>query len=680
MNRLLRPWAFLALVTFLHGPMSSQAAEDKVALNFVNADIDAVIKTIGQISGRNFLIDPRVKGTINIVSATPIPAANTYDVLLSALRVNGYTAVESDGVTKVVPETEGKLQGGSLVRKGKARNDQVLTQVFPLKYESAAQALAVVRPLLNPNASVVAAPAFNALVVTDYGTSLHRLEKIIAEIDQPVASVPYVIPIQHASAVDIHQALNRLFTDITSSADKMQRLSMVPDIRTNSLIVRSDNPHYLEQIRTMIQKLDQKTAAGGNIRIIYLKNAEATQVAKTLRGILSGGGNTSSSTPVAASSATPTAASTSNSSASLTDTAGNGSIIQADAASNALIITAPDAIYNNLRGIVEKLDVRRAQVHVEALIVEVTADKAAEFGIQWQDLSGASKSTTQVIGGTNFSKRGSGGNIIDAATNLGTVGKGLNVGVMRGQVTLPGVGQVLNLGVLARALETDSNANILSTPNLLTLDNEEAKIVIGQNVPFITGQYAQTAGSTTATPFQTIERKDVGLTLKIKPQISEGGSIKLLIFQEVSSVQDKTNAAGVITNKRSIESTVIVDDAQIIALGGLVQDSITDDTEKVPLLGDVPLFGHLFKTETRKRTKTNLMVFLRPTILRDAKSYAQLTDQRYREILDVQTGLTPKWHPILPDMEGMTLKLTPAPQLTAPGTPAAQPASRTSGE
>lgn len=679
MNRLLRPWAFLALVTLLHGPMSSQAAEDKVALNFVNADIDAVIKTIGQISGRNFLIDPRVKGTINIVSATPIPAAHTYDVLLSALRVNGYTAVEAGGVTKVVPETEGKLQGGALVRKGKARNDQVLTQVFPLKYESAAQALAVVRPLLNPNASVVAAPAFNALVITDYGSSLHRLEKIVAEIDQPVASVPYVIPIQHASAVDIHQALNRLFTDMTNSADKMQRLSMVPDIRTNSLIVRSDNPHYLEQIRSMIQKLDQKTAAGGNIRIIYLKNAEATQVAKTLRGILSGGGNTSS-TPVAGTTATPNTANTSNS-ASQSDTAGNGSIIQADAASNALIITAPDAIYNNLRGIVEKLDVRRAQVHVEALIVEVTADKAAEFGIQWQDLSGASKSTTQVIGGTNFSKRGSGGNIIDAATNLGTVGKGLNVGVMRGQVTLPGVGQVLNLGVLARALESDSNANILSTPNLLTLDNEEAKIVIGQNVPFITGQYAQTAGSTTATPFQTIERKDVGLTLKIKPQISEGGSIKLLIFQEVSSVQDKTNAAGVITNKRSIESTVIVDDAQIIALGGLVQDSITDDTEKVPLLGDVPLFGHLFKTETRKRTKTNLMVFLRPTILRDAKSYAHLTDQRYREILEVQTSLTPKWHPILPDMEGMTLKLTPAPQLTAPTPPAAGiPASRTSGE
>jgi general secretion pathway protein D len=335
-----------------------------------------------------------------------------------------------------------------------------------------------------------------------------------------------------------------------------------------------------------------------------------------------------------------------------------GGVVQADAASNSLIITAPEGVYNNLRAIIEKLDVRRAQVHVEALIVEVTSEKAAEFGIQWQSLNNSINGGTQVIGGTNFGTRGAGVNVLDAAVNPGAVAAGLNIGVVKGTVTLPGLGTILNLGMLARALETDANANILSTPNLLTLDNEEAKIVIGQNVPFVTGQYAQTGSSVTATPFQTIERKDVGLTLRIKPQISEGGSIRLQIYQEVSSIQEKSNITGIITNKRSIESTVLIDDSQIVALGGLVQDASNDGNDRVPLLGDIPGIGYLFKYESRKRAKTNLMVFLRPIILRDSASYSELTDQRYQYIIGEQNKQLPKPHPILPDM--------PAPNLNSP--------------
>jgi len=313
-------------------------------------------------------------------------------------------------------------------------------------------------------------------------------------------------------------------------------------------------------------------------------------------------------------------------------------IIQADAATNSIIITAPDAVYNNLRAVVEKLDARRMQVYVEALIVELTASKAGEFGIQWQDLSGIGKSGTRVFGGTNFG--GAGQNILSIAQNPASVGPGLNIGTMRGTVTIGGV-QILNLGLLARALQTDTNANILSTPTLLTLDNEEAKIVVGQNVPFITGQYALSGAATTPSPFQTIERRDVGLTLKIRPQISEGGVVRLQIFQEVSSVADVNNPAGVITNTRSIESTVLVDDGQIIVLGGLIQDSVNGGVSQVPVLGNIPLLGGLFRYNNHSRTKTNLMVFLRPTILRDAQGTDALTGERYDYIRGEQIHAEP---------------------------------------
>lgn len=307
------------------------------------------------------------------------------------------------------------------------------------------------------------------------------------------------------------------------------------------------------------------------------------------------------------------------------------------------------------------------------MIAEVTADKAAEFGVQWQSLSGAAATTSgnRGFGGTNFG--GPGQNILGISQNPGTAGRGLNIGVISGRVTIPGVGEILNLGVLVRALEADNNANILSTPTLLTLDNEEARIVIGQNVPFITGQYALSGAATTPTPFQTVERRDVGLTLRVKPQISEGGTVRLQIYQEVSSVQDTTNPAGVITNKRAVESTVLVDDGQIIVIGGLIQDSVKDGVEKVPFLGDLPVLGALFTFNTRSRTKTNLMVFLRPTVLRDAQRSDSLTGDRYDYIRGEQIKAAPVPRAVLPDYPSPIL---PAPQSAAPaaqgGAPPAQ--------
>lgn len=645
----------LMLCGMLAVSSAAMAAEEQVSLNFVNADIEEVIKAVSQITKRNFLVDPRVKGSINIVSATPIPASLAYDTLLTALRLQGFAAVESNGVTKVMPEADAKLYIPGIGNKN-GNGDKLVTRVFMLHHESAVQLIPILRPLIAPNNIVVAYPNNNALLVTDYASNLKRIEQIVATLDRPGTSVPIVIPVKYASVMDVAQTINRLMLDgsviATGSTDASQRFMLMADSRTNSLLLSTDSPGRVERVRELVAKLDVKTGAPGNIHVIYLKNAEAAKLALTLRAVL--GGDTSAAVVTSTPLSTPGTPTVTNA----VPVAGGG-IIQADAATNALIITASDAVYNNLRAVVEMLDVRRAQVFVEALIAEVTADKAAEFGIQWQALNGINNPGANVIGGTNFGVAGAGGgNIITAAGNIGTVGQGLNIGIVKGTTTITGLGTVLNLGMLAHFLETDAHANILSTPNLLTLDNEEAKIIIGQNVPFITGSYAQTGAAATATPFQTIERKDVGLTLRIKPQISQGGTVRLQVFQEVSSVQNQTinNAAGVITNKRSLESTVLIEEGQIIVLGGLIQDSVSNGEDKVPLLGDIPLLGNLFRHETRQHTKTNLMVFIRPYVMRDSQASQGLTQDRYEYLRGEQTkGRLPS-RPMLPDM-------------TAPGLP-----------
>jgi len=623
---------------------ASAAAEEKITLNFVNADIEEVVKAISHISKKNFVMDPRVKGTINIVSATPIPASLAYDILLSSLRMQGFAAVEAGGVTKVMPEADAKLHVGAST-DSKGNGDKLVTRVYLLKNESATQLVPVLRPLIAPNNIVVAYPNNNALVVTDYASNLTRIEQIIAAIDQPSAEGPVIIAIKHGSAIDLANTINRLMQDgaviAAGSTDASQRFTLVADSRSNSLLLRTDSPTRISRVKDLVAKLDVAGSSPGNMHVIYLKNADATKIAQTLRAVVSGD------------TAAPAAANAAPNSPTAGTPTGSG-IIQADTASNALIITASDAVYNNLRSVVEMLDVRRAQVFVEALIAEVTADKVAEFGVQWQSLNGINQTGAQVIGGTNF---GTTGNIVTSSQNIGTLGQGLNIGVVNGSTTIPGLGSVVNLGALAKFLETDNNANILSTPNLLTLDNEEAKIIIGQNVPFITGSYAQTGNTTTASPFQTIERKDVGLTLRIKPQISEGGTVKMQVYQEVSSVQNLTNAAGVITNKRSLESSVLVDEGQIIVLGGLIQDSVSIGEDKVPVLGDIPWLGNFFRHETRHSTKTNLMVFIRPYVLRSGAAPNGLTQDRYEYIRGEEKNSQLPARSVMPNMPAPSMPL-----------------------
>jgi len=657
-------WLAIALVLAGAAAFPVRAADDTVTLNFVNADIDAVIKAVAEITGRNFVVDPKVKGTINIVSARPVPKSLVYPTLLSALRLQGFAAVEGDGIVKIVPETDAKQQGGAVtIGAVAAGGDRLVTQVLTLKYESAQQLVNVLRPLITPNNTIAAYPATNALIITDYADNLNRIGRIIASLDQPPAGEPVFVPVRYASALDLVSILTRLADPAAGGGggapvEAQQRVTMVADPRSNSIVIRSENPVRVARVRQLIADLDTPGRPGGNIFIIYLRNAEATRVAATLRSLLSGGGDTvlpsvNTSALSAVTGALQGGASTNAQAGAQAGTpAGSGGggagvatggvSIQADATNNALIIQAPEPVYNNLRAIIEKLDIRRAQVYVEALIVEVSADKAAQFGIQWQALSGIGRGGVQGVGGTNFGARGSGNNIIDTSVALSSAGNGLNIGIINGTVTIPGLGQILNLAFLLRALETDANANILSTPALLTLDNEEAKIVVGQNVPFITGQYAQTGSASSVTPFQTIERRDVGLTLRVKPQITEGGSIRLVLYQEVSRVDSTSNPAGIITNKRSLESSVTVDDGQIVVLGGLIQDAFTDDNQKVPLVGDLPFLGGLFRYDTRQRVKTNLMVFLKPTVVRGAHSADALTQDRYDYLIGEQLRTNPE--------------------------------------
>ena len=640
-----------------------------VTLNFANAEIDAVARAMATLTGRQVVVDPRVKGTMSLNTERAVSPAVAYNLFLATLRLQGFTVVESAGLDKVVPEADAKLQSSAVsAGAASASNNQIVTQIFRLNFENANNLVPVLRPLISPNNTINVNPGNNALVITDYADNLQRLARIIAATDVSSATDVEIIKLQHAIATDLAPLVLRLIESGSSTgaapgqgqADTTFKTTLVAEPRSNSLILRAANPARVAQVKSLVEKLDtastQSGGASGNIYVVYLKNADATKLAATLRAAMAG--DARNSTLLATSSSTaPVTSSTTGLNASTT-----GGQIQADTATNSLIITAPEPQYRQLRAVIDKLDARRAQVFVESLIAEVNADQAAKFGIQWQNGLGNSGNGTVGVIGTNF---GTGGNnIINLATQGASGTLTPPTGLNLGAANL--VNGVYVLGFLANFLESTGAGNILSTPNLLTLDNEEAKIVIGQNVPFVTGQYANTAASAggVVNPFQTIERKDVGLTLKVKPQISESGTVKLAIFQEVSSVQASSinSSTGLITNKRSIETNVLVDDGSIVVLGGLLQDEYAGNQDKVPGLSDIPFFGALFKSESRSRKKTNLMVFLRPVVVRNAADSDALSQGRYDLMRGHQTNTQPRPSSTMPINESAVLPAVPQPR------------------
>ncbi|WP_035056801.1 type II secretion system secretin GspD [Andreprevotia chitinilytica] len=683
------------LAGVLSGPLSGPlwAADDKVTLNFVNSDIDSTVRAVGLIAGKNFIIDPRVKGTINIVSSQPVDKSAVYSILLAALRQQGFTAVEKGNLVRILPEADAKQHYSATTNKNiSVSGDRIVTQVFPLQFESAAQMVPILRPLISPNNAIAAYAPGNLLVITDYADNISRLDQIIRNVDQPPANDMFTIRLKYASAFDVVQTIGKLLPEIggqtgttaAAGSEGAKRSIVVPDTRTNSLLIRAENPVHAQQIRKLVDTLDQPGAAGGNIHVIYLRNAEAVKLAGTLKGILTGqdSGSSSSSSTM---SAPTTTASTSSSGAATATLASNSSsssssgnaaasvqvsgatvLIQADAMTNALIITAPDNIYNNVRSVVDKLDMRRAQVYVEALIAEVNITKSGDFGFQW------------LLGGGGSDLVGVGASILGSGTNslasiltgiakkdTSAIPSGFNVGVLNGNPFQSG-GKTPTLGILATAMQASGNANILSTPNLLMLDNEEAQIMVGQNIPIVTGTQSSTGSN--PNPFTTVERKDIGITLKVKPQVSEGGSITLNVYQEVSDIDSSvnTNGAGIATTKRSISSKVLIDSGQVIVLGGLIKDKISNNNSKVPGLGDVPVLGNLFRYETRAAEKTNLMVFLRPVVLRDGDAARTLSNERYQYLREQQGAFDMPSRFALPDLPKLQLPEQASP--TAPVT------------
>ena len=649
--------AFMPIVSAQNNSPTESAT---VTLSFNNADIESVASVVAKTTGQTILVDPQVKGTITLISNKPVTKTKALDSFSTALRTSGFALVETNGIYRVVTQADAKLVSTSVTTgKVKQEGDQIITRVFKLNYESANSLLPVLRPLVSPNNTINAYPGNNTIVVTDYASNIQRIATLIDSIDAPTSTDVQTIKLQYAFASDVASILTKVLDNgATATADPALKTMILAEPRSNSILVRSSSPERVRQVRILVAKLDTPGNKNGNIWVVPLKNAEASKLAVTLRALVAADAalsaqvasssnapstlasapqqNTLGATQSAASSAAganlATSALTSSSNPNI------GGFIQAEPATNSILITGSEPLYRSLRQVIEQLDLRRNQVYIESLIVEVSNETAAELGIQWNFLIGSGNQNVG-FGSTNYGppgqNQGVGGNIFGLNQNVNNL---VNGGASTGGVPVaPAPG--LNLGLisrfngtyamsaLVRALQTASGTNILSTPNLITLDNEEARIIVGQNVPILTGSYSTTGSTSTVTPFQTYVRQDVGILLRVRPQISDNGIVKMQIYQEVSSVAAQTTS-GIVLNKRNIESNVLVDDGQMVVLGGLISDEYADGSSGVPFLSSIPLIGQLFRYDNKNRVKRNLLVFMRPYVLRDKNQADEITSNR----------------------------------------------------
>jgi general secretion pathway protein D len=657
-------------------PGHATTADGRHTLNLKDADIQALIATVSEITGKNFIIGPNVQGKVTVVSAKPMKPDEIYDVFLSVLRVHGLAAVPSGSMIKIVPEAVAQQDGSTgLGGGGESSGDELVTRIVPVKHVSAAELVPILRPLMPQGGQLIAHAASNSLVVSDRAGNVQRLASIIQRIDMVSDAQVEVIPLAHASAAEMARTLTMLADDKTAQANG-ENTRVFADTRTNSIMLAGAKSGRLK-MRALIAHLDSPMDSGGDTQVIYLHYANAKDLVPILQGVattLSGV-------------APPTAAKAGESSGS---GAPSPATIQAHTETNALIISAPPAIFRSLAAVVRQLDIRRNQVLIEAVVAEVADQTASDLGVQWQ-----LPASDHVIGGTNFTSSNlPGNNIFTATQNPLGIGNGFNLGYAAGTITLPNGTKIAQLGALVSALQSDGKSNILSTPSVLTLDNQEAEIKVAQEVPFLTGQYTTNATSTTSgttpssgitNPFQTIERKDVGLVLKVKPQINEGESVRMDIHQEVSNLLPPVQGAvDLVTNKRELTTSVLVKDDSLLVLGGLLDNQVKDNVQKVPGLGDIPLLGNLFRYRTNSRQKTDLMVFLHPKILRDAATEASVSSEKYNYMRTEQLQLrqedwpvTPRsLRPVLPEihdflasptLDGMPDTVTPTPLQTPPG-------------
>lgn len=612
-------------------------------INLKDADISALVSEMAEITGKNFVVDPRVKGTVTVVSSKALNARELYELFQSVLSINGFAAVPSGPVVKIMPDSNARQSGVRVDLGGASAGEQLVTRVIVLEQANANELLAALRPMMPQFAHMAAVPGANALVISDRANNADSMEAIIRELDSgQLDDAIEIIPVVNSKAADLLTVLESLETGAAASkaAPTTGRVRIVVDERSNRLIVRGDRA-LRDRVRALVRSLDEAPEVSmDTVRVFRLQFANARQVAEVLRGVLATGeqrSNTSTTTNVSSNAEGSTGSGRSGGGAT-TITVGSASLI-ADESQNALIVRATSAQISQVESVLKELDVRRAQVLIQAAIVEVSGDNAAQLGVQW-----AAGDPSRGVGIINFNNAGASiANLaIAAATeqfDQAGIGNGAAVGF--GTSRTDSDGNRSFYGALIQALNSVTDANLLSTPSIMTLDNQEAKIVVGQNVPFITGSTA-TVGSGVTNPFTTIERQDVGITLKVTPTLSGGGTILLEVEQEVSSVvpsAEGVNSADLITNKRSIKTTILADDGQTIVLGGLVQDDVTKSVSKVPLLGDIPGLGVLFRSTSDSRIKRNLLVFLQPTVIRDTQSANALTQRQYGSIRRVDLGI-----------------------------------------
>lgn len=639
---------------------SNLAWAESMTLNLKDADINSVIATVSEMTGKNFIVDPRVKGKVTIISSKPMAAEDIYQVFLSVLNVHGFAAIPGKNVVKIVPEVNAKQDSiPTVTRRGATEDGQFVTRVIAVNNVAAAQLVPILRPLLPQEAHLAAYAPTNVLVASATAGNLERLVGLIQRIDLSSETEVELISLQHASAAEVERILNALEQGAAKGAAAGQpagdEVKVISDSRTNSIIISGDKSRR-NHLKRIIDELDTPLQSSGNTRVVYLHYAKAADLVKVLTGV------GKSIAEGAVGGGAPAKAAT-------TDGKLN---IQADEATNALVINAAPDVIRDLETVIRQLDVRRAQVLVKAVIAEVAADTAIELGVQW-GFDGSAEDNP--VGLIDFNNTISG--VAQAAAGLAPPPSLNGLSVAAGDFSNPG----FKFAGLLRALGGDSNNNILSTPSLMTMDNEEAEIVVGQTVPFITGSYASTGnGSTPTNPFQTIERQDIGLSLKIKPQINEGDAIRMEITQEVSSISGSTvSASDLITNKRSVTTTVMVDDGQVLVLGGLIEDQLVESEQKVPLLGDIPLLGWLFRYQKNIKSKKDLMVFIHPRIIRDSVQNTALASEKYNYMRAQQLQIREEGlrlmandaSPLLPEMQEFLQLPPPFEELAAPPAPPA---------
>lgn len=664
------------------------AGNGMVTLNLRDADLEALIATVSEATGKNFIVDPRVKAKVNLISAKPMPPDELYNVFLSVLQVHGFAAVPKGEVIKIVPDVNAKQDGVEVGPPARAVGaDELVTEVVTLRHVQAAPLLTALRQLMPQQAALSVHPESNSLILTDRAGNVARMKDILARVDHPGSDEIETIRLKHASATDIVKTLTQLRSRMSPSGtaaaapgaapggDATSVGSFAADERTNSVLLSGDKTER-EKLRAVVVYLDTPLERAGNTQVFYLKYARASDLVPILQG---------SNRPVAREGSTTTPGSSSFGLVGGMGTTASGSanvggagvnagligvggrqdaIVIADEATNALVITAPPNVMREMESIIKQLDIRRAQVLVEAIIAEVSDDFSRKLGVQMAALG---QDGTQPAGVVSFNGllsaitgAAAGGGTAIAGAALANLGDGINFGVgdFSGNT---------RFGVIVSALAGDANNNILSTPSLLTMDNQEASIVVGKNIPILTGSYASTgAGTTPTTPFQTISREDIGVKLKVKPSISPEGAVRLELEQEVSSIDATAKSdAGLITNKRNVKTVVQAQDGDIVVLGGLMDETVNDQASKVPLLGDIPLIGELFKYRSTTRGKRNLMIFIRPVVLRDGVSANRYTAEKYNAFREQQVQFSrnplgfavPSDYPLLPQLDGYQINL-----------------------